>query len=288
MPVHRAEKSGEMPDPAFESLAYGEGETVMLGITLRRHLCLFLTVIAFWTFQCAAEAEAETPVGSNVDSRVLVGVSASADTVQTFLPEGWSSVPFPSGPLGGANLLLVFIDSLVQYDAEGKPLAPASRRAVALVSLGKQTTGDEVRLFVLRIYTTTPEVDPYKVNLAAEISRKSSVEGPANGGRARSDTWEVEVSSGGTLSFQLDYKTGTPSWTPGEAFPHSASVPDFSRIYRFRQMVDLVASTSLGKPSSGEFSLKSSVPELGSLLDGSEEIVAVMDVPVYVREIWLP
>jgi hypothetical protein len=258
----------------------------MLGITLRRRLGTFLTVIAALTFQGIAEAE--TPVGSNVDSRVLVGVSAPADGVQTLLPEGWKSVPFPDGPLGGANLLLVFIDSLVQFDAEAKPLAPASRRALALVSLGKMADGDEVRLYVLRMYTTTPEVDPYRVNVAAEIARKSSLEGPANGGRERSDTWEVEVSSGGTLRFQLDYKTGTPSWAPGEALPHSASVPDFSRIYRFRQLVDLVASTPLGKPKSGEFNVTSNVPELASILDGSEEIVAVMDVPVYVREISLP
>ncbi len=106
--------------------------------------------------------------------------------------------------------------------------------------------------------------------------------------REREDAWEVQVSGGGMLGFQLDYTTGNRSWTPGEAFPHSARDPDFSRIYRFRQMVDLVASTPLGKSTSGEFSLTSSVPELTSLLDGSEEIVAVMDVPVYVREMSLP
>ncbi|EPX81988.1 hypothetical protein [Salipiger mucosus] len=197
-------------------------------------------------------------------------------------------MPFPQGPLAGASVMFVFIDSLVQRDAEGKPLSPASRRAVALVSLGKQDGGDAVRLYVLRIYTTTPGVDPYGVNVAAEIARTLTVEGPANGGRQRSDAWAVTLPDGGTLELDLGYTTGNRNWTPGEAFPHSASEPEFSRIYRFRQLVDLVASTPLGKPASGEFSLTGSGPGLSALLDGTEEIVAVMDVPVYVREISLP
>jgi len=255
----------------------------MHGNVLTRSLGALLVVIAALTFQRVAEAE--TPVGSNVDSRVIVAVSAPVDGVQMLLPEGWTSVPFPAGPLDGANILFVFIDNLVQFDAEAKPLS-ASRRAVALLSLGQQA--DDVRLYVLRLYTTTPEVDPYGVNVAAEIARRTSVEQPADGDRERVDEWVVDVSGGGTLGFKLAYTTGSRSWSPGEAFPHSASNPDFSRIYRSQQMVDLVASTPLGKPSSGEFSLTSSVPELASILDGSQEIVSVMDVPVYVREISLP
>ena len=56
---------------------------------------------------------AETFVGSNVDARVLVAVSAPHDGVQALLPDGWTSVPVPGGPLQGANILFVFIDSLL-------------------------------------------------------------------------------------------------------------------------------------------------------------------------------
>ena len=53
-------------------------------------------------------------------------------------------------------------------------------------------------------------------------------------------------------------------------------------------MVDLVMSTAAGKPMTGEFKLTSTVLELADIFDGSEEIVAVMDVPVYVRKVYLP
>lgn len=254
--------------------------------SLTKYLRIFFTFTAFLTWNCVAIAE--TFVGSNVDNRVLVGVSAPADGVQGFLPEGWTSVPFPAGPLEGANVLFVFIDSLVQRDTEGKNLSPANRRAVALASLGKQTDGDSVRLFVLRIYTTTPEADAYKVNVAAEIGRKTSIDGPANVGRQRVDEWNIGVSGGGSLSFNLAYTTGNRNWAPGQAFPFSAADTEFSRIYRYQQLTDLVVSTPLGKAASGEFSLTTSVPELSRVLDGSEEIVAVIDVPVYVREVYLP
>lgn len=231
-------------------------------------------------------AQSETFVGSNVDSRVLVGLSANSDGVQSLMPEGWASIPFPGGPLKGSNLLLALIDGVLEMDPEGKPLDPASRRAAVLVGLGKKE--DAVRMYVLRILTTVPERNPYGVATAADIARTKSLSGPANGARVSSDEWRVMPSEGEELVIALDYTTGKRGWTPGELFPYSAANPDFSRIYRYDQMVDLVVSSALGKPSSGEFSLTSNVSELGAIFDGSQEIIAVMDVPVYVRKVYLP
>jgi hypothetical protein len=231
-------------------------------------------------------ARAETLVGSNIDSRVLVGLKVAPDGVQSLMPEGWTSVPFPNGPLKDSNLLFAMIDGVLEMDAEGKPLDPASRRAVVLVGLGKQ--GDAVRMYVLRILATTPERNPYGVASAAEISRTQTLSGPANGARKIVDEWRVTSEAGGELVFNLDYTTGKRGWSPGELFPYSAANPDFSRIYRYEQMVDLVVSTSLGKPASGTYGLTGSIPELGMVFDGTQEIIAVMDVPVYVRKVFLP
>lgn len=243
-------------------------------------------VLALVLFGLSMPAQSETFVGSNVDSRVLVGLSANSDGVQSLMPEGWASIPFPSGPLKGSNLLLALIDGVLEMDPEGKPLDPASRRAAVLVGLGKKD--DAVRMYVLRILTTVPERNPYGVATAAEIARIKSLSGPANGARASSDEWRIMLSEGEELVFALDYTTGKRGWTPGELLPYSAADPDFSRIYRYDQMVDLVTSSALGKPSSGEFSLTSNVTELAAIFDGSQEIIAVMDVPVYVRKVYLP
>ncbi len=231
---------------------------------------------------------AETLSGKNVDSRVLLGISAPAAGVQAFMPDGWTSVSFPGGPLAGANLLMAMIDSRIEMDAEGKPLAPPSRRAVALVGLGKQDDGDAVRMFVLRIYTTTPERDPYGVAMQAGIARTLSVTGPANGPRESDDFWRVVVEDGGKIRLDLKYTTSKRGWSDGELLPYSAANPNFYRIYRYNQLVDLVMSKAVGKPMNGEFKLVSTVLELADVFDGSEEVVAVLDVPVYVRDVYLP
>ncbi|WP_425049504.1 hypothetical protein [Psychromarinibacter sp. S121] len=231
---------------------------------------------------------AETLVGSNVDSRVIVGMKANADGVQTFLPDGWSVVPFPGGPLKGANLLFVMIDSRLEMDPEGKPLTPASRRAVALIGLGKQVDGDAVRMFVLRLYTTSPDRDPYSNAQRAAIAREYAETGPADGKRDSSDFWRVIPEAGGKIVVRLDYMTGSRNWVSGETLPYSAAVPDFSRIYRYDQLVEVVMSQGMGKPMNGELKLDISVLELAEALDGTEEVVAVMDVPVYVRKVYLP
>lgn len=252
------------------------------------HLKSFLSplVLALALVSLSAPARSEDYVGSNIDSRVLVGLKGNSDGIQSLMPDGWASIPFPSGPLKGSNLLLVLIDGVLELDAEGKPLDPASRRAAVLVGLGKKE--DTVRMYVLRILTTVPERNPYGVAEGAEIERTKSLSGPANGARLSSDEWRIVSPQGEELVFTLNYTTGRRGWTPGELFPYSAANPDFSRIYRYDQMVDLVVSTALGKPSSGEFSLTISAGELASIFDGAHEITAVMDVPVYVRKVYLP
>ncbi|MEP1206083.1 MAG: hypothetical protein ABJL64_20165 [Rhizobiaceae bacterium] len=183
-------------------------------------------------------------------------------------------------------MLFALIDGVLEMGPDGKPLNPPSRRAVVFVGLGKKD--EAVRMFVLRIMTTVPERDPYSVATVAEIARTRTLGGPANGARRVSDEWLIAPSAGGELKFRLNYATGKRSWIPGELFPHSASKPEFSRIYRYDQLVDLVVSTPLGKPPSGDFELSSSVDELRTVFDGSQETIAVLDIPVYVRKVYLP
>lgn len=234
----------------------------------------------------AASVVAETPVGSNVDSRVLIGMNVNADGMQAMMPEGWQSIAWPAGPLKGANLLIGLIDGLIEMDPEGKPLDPPTRRAMVVVGLGK--SGDAVRGYVLRIMTTVPERNPYSVAVPAAISRTRTLTDPADGPRTVSDAWMIAPDGGGTVSIALDYTAGKRGWSASESTPYSSADPAFSRIYRFDQMVDLVVSDGLGKPASGTYSVTSDVADLSAVFDGSEQIVTVMDVPVYVRDVSLP
>lgn len=233
-------------------------------------------------------AQAETLVGTNVDSRLLAGFEVNPDGVEAFLPDGWTPIAFPDGPLAGANLLVVLIDRAVQLDAEGKPTSPPNSRYAALVGLGKQEGGDAVRLYVYRIYASDLGPNPYGNSIIAEVGRATSTEGPADMGRQHGDAWTVAPDGSGELALSLTYTTGARSWAPGEARPFSNTMPDFSRIYRYEQLVDLVMSRPLGKELTGTFSFSSSIPELADIFDGSEEAVGILDVPVYVRKVYLP
>lgn len=233
-------------------------------------------------------AGAETLVGTNVDNRVILGFEVDPDALGAWLPEGWDSIPFPRGPLKDSNLLVVLIDRQLQLDPEGKPAFPVNSRHAAFVGLGRETGGDAVRLYVYRIYASDPAPNPYGNSVEADVARKTTSEGPANGSRARTEEWTIAGSDGNRVRISLSFSSGDRSWNPGEAFPHSNVNPDMSRIYRFDQLVDLVMSKAAGKPLQGSLAVTAAGPDLGALFDGSEETVAAMDVPVYVRRVFLP
>lgn len=57
-------------------------------------------IVAFAAFAGQpTKAISESYVGSNIDSRVLVGLKDNDEGVQAFMPEGWTSIAFPGGPL---------------------------------------------------------------------------------------------------------------------------------------------------------------------------------------------
>ena len=47
-------------------------------------------------------------------------------------------------------------------------------------------------------------------------------------------------------------------------------------------------SDAMGKPVSGSFNLDNTIPELASVLDGDEKLIAILDIPVRVRKTFYP
>lgn len=235
-----------------------------------------------------AGAAAETFHSSNVDSRLVLALEVNAEAAQAWMPEGWQVAPFGGGPFAGANLLLVMIDQHVGYDAEGTRAEPATRRAAALVIPGAGGAGDETRIFVTRIYSTAPGSSPYGNTLAAEVTHMALAEGATGGPRQARESWTVAPAEGGALTVTLQHAVGAQDWGAGEAQPYSSVTPDFHRIYRFQQLTELVMSAPLERPIDGTVSVSSTVPELAAMFDDSERLVAVVSIPVYAREIFLP
>lgn len=251
-------------------------------------LLLVLPLLAILMIGTRGTADAENLAGTDVESRVIVALAVDAEALKSMLPDAWTPISFPSGPLKGANVLVSFIDGHVALDPEGKPLSPSSRRAVSIISLARQQTGKEVRLYLIGVYAAGNENDPYGLKTTAEISRAHTLSGPSGEGRLSNEAWSVVPETGGELSLLLEFKTGRRGWGLSESTVYSAGNPDFMAVYRWDSLTDVVMSTEMAKQMNGSFSLSNSVPELASIIDGKEKVMAILDIPVRVRRTFSP
>ncbi len=248
----------------------------------------YLILAATAVFALAAPLAAETPVGSNIDSRVVLAFKVNDPAAQAWLPGEWKLLTLPNGPFAGANLLVSFIDRHLSLDPDGKPLAPYASRAVALLAYGVQPGADGARMFVTRVYETPPVASSYDNGLPAAIARSFSLDGPADMPRTHAESWAVLPEAGGEIHLDLRYQAGAPGWSSAMATPYSGVNPAFHRIYRYDQLADLAMSKAAGRALNGEIGFAATVPELAPMFDGTEDLVGVLVLPVYVREVSLP
>ena len=236
----------------------------------------------------ATAAMGETLVQNTVENRVLLAFKVDGAALAEVMPEGWTPITLPKGPVAGSNLILSFFDRLLITDAEGKPANPASSPVLALVAYGKAEGVEGVRTFVTAIYEVPPMVDPFGVSEEADITRDAAMRYNADG-RTRSEAWTVQPMSGGAFSFDLDYRVAGYGWSEGgTSMPYSASDPGFHQIYRYDQLAELAMNPGLGRELDGTFSYTAEIPALSGLFDGSEEVVSVVSIPVYVRQVYEP
>ncbi len=252
---------------------------------LKRFMFLPLIILAF---TIPSIVNAETQIGSTVESRVALAFKVNDQAAQVMLPDGWKLLTLPKGPLAGANALVAFIDKHLALDANGKPLTPHSSRAVALVNYGVKKGVKGVRTFITRVYETPPAVNPYGNSISANISRNASLSGPSSGPKIQQEVWSVKPETGGEINLSLSYQTGKPGWKSSKTTPYSNVNPNFYRIYKYQQLADLAMSSAIGRELKGEVSFKSSVAELAGVFNGSESLVGILTIPVYKREISLP
>lgn len=253
-----------------------------LYLTLSRSFIILLLAITV----TQDNARAETFVGSNVDSRVTLAFKVSDTAAQAWLPEGWTLAPFGGGAIAGSNLLLVFVDRQLGLDPEGKTATNAIYRAIALVS--SATRDGETRAFVTRVYVSDPTENPYSNSVGVNVVRNVAISGNGSDPASGSDDWAIEDDDGGTLVFRMSYEGAIPGWSEGESLPYSSIEPDFHRIYRYEQIADLLHSVPAGVDRISAFEFTTTIAELAPMFDGSEELVAVINVPWYLRHLYLP
>ncbi|BBO73808.1 hypothetical protein DSCW_12250 [Desulfosarcina widdelii] len=143
-------------------------------------------------------------------------------------------------------------------------------------------------MYATRVYATDSSLNPYKNSVSAMISRTSELSAEGNAAASGSEEWTVKTSDGGTLSFRMKYIGNTPSYGESESFIYSNVEPDFYRIYRQKHLTELVKSVSAKVDRTTEHAFSTTIPEMASMFDGSEELIGILNVPIYWRQTYLP
>ena len=123
-----------------------------------------------------------------------------------------------------------------------------------------------------------------RATIRREHTLKSANFEPGTG----SELWELGNSVGEMLQFRIEYRRAVPSRAKRELKPRSAVEPTFFRIYRFDQGSDLVKSVPAGVDRVQNYQLRVTVSELRKLFNGTEQLVGIIVVPWYVRQLFLP
>jgi hypothetical protein len=195
----------------------------------------------------------EKLVGTNMDVRTILNFKVADAAIQKLLPPGWEANPATSGPSAGANLRVTFVDQMVIFAG----LSPAAG-------------------------------GPYGASLKATNVVERKVRHEPGGNSIVDESWEYKADDGSSTTLQIQYVRGVAAREKGELRVYSQSKPEFFRIYRFEQGVDVVRGAGTGPERLQKVTFKAAGEKLSPLFDGTEQLISMTSVPWYQREIYLP
>jgi hypothetical protein len=245
---------------------------------------LFALVVIY----AQAAAAGEKPVGTYGEERALLRFKVPDATVQRFLPEGWQASPESTGPSKDANLSVVFVDVFAAQSPDGKPEDPY--RVAAVVIPAKRQGTEATVPMVVTGFASIPGYapGPYGVFALASATLDRHVHTDPGGKSNIEEAWEFKADGGDLVQLELQYVRGPLARSKIETMPHSASKPEFYRIYRIEQAADLVRSTASGTDRAQKYVFKATGGKLSQIFDGSEQLVSITSLPFYSRQVSLP
>jgi hypothetical protein len=234
-----------------------------------------------------AVSAAERLVQSMTEARTYVYFSANKDAVQKALPAGWVSNP-ASGPLKDANMFIALIEGIASDNAEGKPVLHQGKSAVLVLPVKNEKTG-EAAAMVVGGFVSDPQAAPgaYGVYVPGKFSvvKNARAEGSET---VMEESWAVSTDSGDKLQFTIVYPRGVATRAHVEPRIYAAAKPEFYRVYKADQVTEIVHSMADESKRAKKAELTASGPQIAKLFDGKEQLVAVMTIPAYYRQIFLP
>ncbi len=232
---------------------------------------------------CAGPALAQEKfVSSNMDVRTILNFKAPDAAIQKLVPTGWEVDAAASGPSAGANLRVTFIDQMAAWDATGKPTTPVRNLVFGIPAKKKGATTGGLMIFA-GLSIGVP--GPYGANMKAANAVERKVLHTAKGSIV-AESWEYKAENGSSVALELYFVRGLATRSKAELLVFAQPKPDFYRIYRYEQGVDVVPSS--GSDRLQKFTFKASGERFAPLFDGTEQLISITSVPWYQREIYLP
>jgi len=148
---------------------------------------------------------AETLVESNAETRIVVAMRAGQAELQKQVPAPWQVISIPGGPFKDANFFMVFIDSFLVQDAQGKPEKGGTSRRVVFAVPAKNAQTGEISTMVTGGFIANPESvpGPYKNFGHAAIQSLHTQKGENSGAGTGEDSWEVRDNGEGAIELRI-------------------------------------------------------------------------------------
>jgi len=230
----------------------------------------------------------EKLVGTYGEARIILGYKVSDAALQKIVPEGWESSPVATGPATGANLMVTFVDQLAVQDPDGKPTATIRIAAVNFPAKKKGTDATVAMVYAGFSSDSSYVPGAYGTFGLAKAAVYRDTRTDPTGKSTSEESWEFRADNGEFIRLQVQYDRGIAPLGKSEAKVHSAIRPDFYRIYRIQSATDAVRSTSTGTDHVKKFVFEASGQKLAPLFDGSQQLVSIISLPWYWRQVFLP
>lgn len=230
----------------------------------------------------------EKLVGTFGEVRTVLSFKVADTALQKFVPAGWQSSPFGAGPSKGANVSLVLLDMLTNQGPDGKP-EDTSRVAVLVFPAKK--TGTEVTVpmvFAGFASSATGVPGAYGAYERAKATVVRNTHTDPEGKSSADESWDFSADDNSGISVQLQFVHAPTARTKLESRVYSAKMPDFYRIYRIEQALDVVRSSEAGVDRVQKVAFKIKGANIAPLFDGSEKLVSIVSIPWYTRQVSLP
>lgn len=233
---------------------------------------------------------AETRVEQNIETRITVALRVPQAEAQKWLPAPWQVNTIASGPSKEANLLLIFRDRTLNLDGKGKPVAGGAERGAIIIIPAKDTQTGETAMYVVRVFTAKLNSLPGEYNNAvlATVRYEQSFKASDLDFGIGNEIWEIRDKEGGAIYFDIQYQKEAPIQLNSETKTHGGPDPNFYRIYRADQGMDVVKSIPASIDRIKNYRLLVTMKELSTLFDESEQLVSITIIPWYIRQAFLP